>query len=238
MEEKRIDIVMLEKGMVKTRSQARMLVKQGDVTCNGKAVKKAGHLIKDSDDIQITQQELFVSRGAYKLVKALEEFQIDLTGKTIADCGASTGGFTQVSLDRGASKVYAIDVGHDQLDEILREDKRVINLEGVNLKHPYELTEKVDYCVCDISFISIKKVFPTIKSLLKEGGQSIILVKPQFEAGSERLGNNGVVKEKYQETVLNETLDWFKANGHEVIKLCESPIKGKVGNTEYLALIS
>lgn len=229
---------MLESGMVKTRSQARMLVKQGDVTCNGKLVKKAGHLVIESDEIKITQDELFVSRGAYKLARALKEFNIDFKGKTIADCGASTGGFTQVSLDYGAQKVFAIDVGHDQLDPIIKEDKRVINMEGVNLKHPLELPEKVDFCVCDISFISITKVFPTIASLLKEGGKSILLLKPQFEAGPNRLGNNGVVKEKYKQVVLDEILAWFKENDFEVQALCESPIKGKVGNTEYLALIS
>lgn len=235
--EVRIDLFMVEKGMVNTRSQARMLIKQGDVFCNGKLVKKPGFLVKDSDEIKIDQEFLYVSRGALKLVKAIDEFGLDFNDKIIADCGASTGGFTQVSLMKGAKKVYSIDVGHNQLSEILKTDDRVENMEGVNLKHPLELSEKVDFCVADISFISIKKVFPTMWSLLKEEGSCVVLIKPQFEAGSDRIGKNGIVKEEYLQDILVETKNWFKENNYNVFKWCESPIKGKTGNTEYLALI-
>lgn len=173
-----------------------------------------------------------------KLVKAVEEFDLDFTGKVIADCGASTGGFTQVSLQNGASKVYAIDVGHDQLDKVLLGDKKVVNLEGVNLKNEYSLPEKVDYCVVDISFISITKVFPTIFSLLKPGGKVVCLIKPQFEAGTARLGKGGIVPEKYQNEILQETIEWFKKNGYQIEKQVPSPITGKTGNQEFLTLIS
>ena len=134
----RIDKFMTENEMVKTRSQARMLIKQGDVLCNGKMVTKPGLLVSESDQIEIKQRFLYVSRGALKLVKAVEEFDLDFTGKVIADCGASTGGFTQVSLQNGAAKVYALDVGHDQLDQILKLDSKVENIEGVNLKNSYK----------------------------------------------------------------------------------------------------
>ena len=156
----------------------------------------------------------------------------------IADCGASTGGFTQVSLQHKAARVHAIDVGHDQLDSILRNDPRVINLEGVNLKHHYELSEKVDFCVVDLSFISLKLVFKNIFSLLKNGGKVVTLIKPQFEAGVERLGKGGIVKSETAEIILQEMIEWFSSEGYVVEKVCPSPIKGKDGNQEYLALIS
>ncbi len=233
----RIDKFMVEKKMVLTRSQASMLIKQGDVFCNGKQVKKPGLDVSDADEIEIRTGKLYVSRGAYKLIRALDEFEMDVKDKVVADCGASTGGFTQVCLERGASKVYAIDVGHDQLHELVKNDPRVINMEGVNLKDKLELPEKVDLAVADISFISLRLVFPTIASLLKENAKAIVLVKPQFEAGKERLGKGGIVSEAHQEEILDEVRTWFKENNYKINKLIESPIKGKTGNTEYLALI-
>jgi 23S rRNA (cytidine1920-2'-O)/16S rRNA (cytidine1409-2'-O)-methyltransferase len=233
----RIDKIMVDAGLVKTRSQARMLIKQGDVSYNKKPVKKAGLIVDDPNLIEIKQGQLYVSRGAYKLVKAIEEFHLDFKDKLVVDCGASTGGFTQVSLVNGAKKVYAIDVGHDQLNPMLREDDRVINMEGINLKYPLELPEKVDYCVCDISFISITKVFLTISSFLKEGGKAIILIKPQFEAEKERIARGGIVKEEFQEEIVNEVRAWFVENDFQIINICESPITGKTGNIEYLALV-
>lgn len=233
----RIDKFMLEAGLVKTRSQARMLIKQGDVICNGETVQKPGKMVSVDDDIQISEGNLYVSRGAYKLLKAIEEFGIDFNNKVVADCGASTGGFTQISLLNGASKVYSIDVGHDQLNEIVKSNPRVINMEGVNLKHDLELPEKVDICVADLSFISIKLVYPTMKSLLKNTGISIILIKPQFEAGKSRLGKGAIVKEEFQQEILDEVLSWFKENNYTIESFCESPITGKTGNVEYLALV-
>lgn len=233
----RLDKFMTDIGMVKSRSQARMLIKQGDVLCNGEKVTKPGKLVSDTDQIEIKQRNLYVSRGAFKLLKAIEEFDLEFEGKIIADCGASTGGFTQVSLQHGASKVYAIDVGHDQLDEVLKQNPHVVNMEGINLKNDLVLPEKVDFCVADLSFISIKLVYPTMKSLLKSGGRSIVLIKPQFEAGQARLGKGAIVKPEYQQEILDEVLAWFKEHGHHIEKLCESPITGKTGNIEYLALV-
>tara|TARA_Y100000768_G_scaffold388383_1_gene383939 strand:+ start:952 stop:1668 length:717 start_codon:yes stop_codon:yes gene_type:complete len=233
----RLDQVMLSKGLVKTRSQARMLIKQGDVQVNGTQILKPGKLVNEADAIEISERGLYVSRGAYKLLKAIEEFKLDFSNKVVADCGASTGGFTQVSLMKGAKKVYALDVGHDQLDQTLKVHPRVENIEGVNLKHSYELSEKVDFCVVDLSFISLKLTYPTIHSFLKAGGQSVVLIKPQFEAGKQRLGKNGLVAQEDLKTILDEVLTWFKEQGHEVKEVCESPITGKTGNTEYLALI-
>lgn len=234
----RLDKFMLDSKLVRTRSQARMLIKQGDVLCNGEVVTKAGRLVSERDKVVINTRALYVGRGAFKLLKAIEEFSVDFKDKVVADCGASTGGFTQVSLLSGARKVYAIDVGHDQLDELLKNDPRVVNMEGTNLKNPLELREKVDICVADLSFISLTKVYKTINSLLKSTGIAIVLVKPQFEAGRSRLGKGGIVKEAFTQKILDEVLFWFKKNNFTVEKICESPIQGKEGNREYLAYLS
>lgn len=232
----RIDKMMLEKALVKTRSQARMLIEQGDVYCNDILVKKPGLLVNQQDKIEIRNRSLFVSRGAYKLEKALVEFNIDPKDSVVADIGASTGGFTQLMLQRGARKVFAIDVGHDQLASELLEDSRVINLEGTNIKYALNLNELVDLCVIDLSFISITQVFKNIDALLKHGGQAVILIKPQFEAGKERLGKNGIVKDEKRREILQEVLKWFEANHFKIKSIVESPIQGKTGNVEYLAL--
>jgi 23S rRNA (cytidine1920-2'-O)/16S rRNA (cytidine1409-2'-O)-methyltransferase len=234
----RIDKVMVDRGLVLTRSQASMLINQGDVLCNGKVVTKAGLKVAPHDEITIKAQELYVSRGAYKLLAALEEFQIDLTDKIVADIGASTGGFTQVCLQKGASKVYAIDVGQDQLAELLKNDPRVINREQTNIKFPIELPELVDYCVVDVSFISITKVFHNIAKLLKKDGAVIVLIKPQFEAGIERVGKNGLISEKDRKEIVEEVRNWFKQEQFMILQESISPIVGnKSGNTEYLWLI-
>jgi len=233
----RLDKVLVTRSLLKTRSQASMLIKQGDVLVNGIKELKPSRQVLETDNIELKVRDLYVGRGALKLIHALEEFKIDLSNKTVADCGASTGGFTQIALGAGASKVYAIDVGHDQLDEVLKNDKRVSNLEGVNLKHAFDLAEKVDYCVVDLSFISITMTFKTIHSLLKSGGQSIILIKPQFEAGRERLGKGGIVKAEHLNDIIDEVKTWFHENGFKIEKFTESPVKGKDGNTEFLALV-
>ena len=228
---------MVSREIVRTRSQARMLIEQGDVYCNQKVVTKSGLKVNDADIIEIRNRSLFVSRGAYKLEKALNQFDIDPKDMIVADVGASTGGFTQLMLQRGASKVYAIDVGHDQLAKELREDSRVVNIEGTNIKYPLELPELVDICVIDLSFISIRQVFKNIDALLKSKGQAIILIKPQFEAGRERLGKNGLIKDdQVREEVLQEVLDWFKEHSYNLTQVDSSPIQGKTGNIEYLAL--
>lgn len=228
---------MVEAGLVLTRSQARMLIKQGDVFCNDKLVKKPGQLVSESDSIEIKSDNLYVSRGAYKLKKALEEFKLDLTGKVVMDCGASTGGFTQVSLENGASKIYALDVGHNQLANILKDDKRVINQEGINLKYEFNLPEKCDVFVMDISFISIMLVIQNIVKNLKDQGEGILLIKPQFEVGREKIQKNGLVKIEDSKKCSIEVSDWLKQHFSYVSSVIESPVKGKTGNTEYLVYL-
>lgn len=234
----RIDKEMVNRGLVKTRSQASMLISQGDVFCNGQKVTKTGLKVSEADTIEINQDQLYVSRGAYKLKKAIAEFELDFNDKVIADVGASTGGFTQVSLEAGAKKVYAIDVGHDQLNDIVKENPKVINLEGTNIKFPLELPEKVDFCVVDLSFISIRRVFENIACLLNDNGKVMALIKPQFEAGKERMGKNGLIKDSVRDEVIAEVKQWFLDNNYEVEKESVSPIVGnKSGNVEYLYLI-
>ena len=234
----RIDKEMVSRGLVKTRSQASMLITQGDVFCNGKKVSKTGMKVSEIDLIEINQDQLYVSRGAYKLKKAIDDFNLDFKNKIIADVGASTGGFTQVCLEAGAQKVYAIDVGHDQLNPLLLSNERVINLEGTNIKFPVELPEKVDFCVVDLSFISIRRVFKNIMDLLNEDGKVIALIKPQFEAGKERMGKNGLISDGSREEIMHEVNDWFIENNYSVLQKIISPIVGnKSGNVEYLYLI-
>lgn len=234
----RADKVLTDKGLVSSRSQAKSLIEKGDVTVNGVVIKKAGELISVDSEI-VVNAPLFVGRGAFKLEKALEAFKIEVKNLVCLDVGASTGGFTEVLLLNGASKVYSIDVGHDQLAQKLREDSRVVNLEGTNIRELKELPELADGAVMDLSFISMTKVLESVSNLLKPKGFLIALVKPQFEAGIERLPKDGVVKDdKVREEILNEVIQFAEAHGwihHETIL---SPIEGKTGNKEYLSYIS
>jgi 23S rRNA (cytidine1920-2'-O)/16S rRNA (cytidine1409-2'-O)-methyltransferase len=237
--EDRIDKILVELGLLKTRSQAKMLIQQECIYHNDKVVTKAGLKVLLGDKFEITKTNLYVSRGAYKLEKALKQFEVNFDGKVIGDIGASTGGFTQVALEAGASKVYAIDVGHEQLAEILKNDERVINMEGKNIKFPLELEEELDHCVVDLSFISIKLVYKNIHALLKAGGSAIVLIKPQFEAGKERLGKQGLVAAGDLETIVAEVREWFSENNFTINQMIDSPIVGnKSGNKEFLALIT
>lgn len=234
----RIDKVMVERGIVNTRSQASMLIGQGDVECNGTIVTKTGLKISDDDEVTIIERKLYVSRGGYKLEKALEYFKVNVKGFICADVGASTGGFTQVLIQNGAAKVYCVDVGHDQLAVELKQLPNVVNLEGTHIKDA-ELPEKVDLAVVDLSFISIKLVIEDILNLIKKDGHVIVLIKPQFEAGKERIGKNGLIKdESLREVILNEVLDYFKSLNLLVSEVINSPIVGnKSGNTEYLCVL-
>jgi 23S rRNA (cytidine1920-2'-O)/16S rRNA (cytidine1409-2'-O)-methyltransferase len=234
----RADKVLSDRGLVSSRSQAKSLIEKGDVTCNGQVLKKAGELIEVSSEIVINVP-LFVGRGAFKLEKALESFKLNVQDKVCLDVGASTGGFTEVLLLNGAKKVYAIDVGHDQLAKKLREDARVINMEGTNIRELSTLPELADGAVMDLSFISITKVLENVFKLLRPQGFLMALVKPQFEAGLERLPKDGVIKdEKVRAEILNEVIEFAETHGwihHETIS---SPIEGKNGNHEYLSHFS
>jgi 23S rRNA (cytidine1920-2'-O)/16S rRNA (cytidine1409-2'-O)-methyltransferase len=233
----RADKVLADRKLVASRSQAKSLIEKGDVLVNGKVLLKASELIEDYSEIKI-KAPLYVGRGAFKLEKALEEFQVLIQDKILLDIGASTGGFTEVLLMRGARKVYAIDVGHDQLAHKLREDSRVINLEGINVRELKDLPELADGAVMDLSFISITKVLDAVKNLLRQESFLIALIKPQFEAGVERLPKDGVIKDiKVREQILNEVLEFATKSGWRVEKTILSPIEGKSGNTEYLSLL-
>lgn len=234
----RADKILAEKGLVASRSQAKSMIENGDVTVNGVVIKKAGDIIDSESEIIVTSQ-LFVGRGALKLEKALSEFKIPVAQKVFLDVGASTGGFTEVLLQNGASKVYAIDVGHDQLAQKLRSDPRVINLEGTNIRELNELPELGDGAVMDLSFISITKVLEAVKKLLKPNANLIVLVKPQFEAGRERLPKDGVIKDpKVQKEVLDEILKFAVESGWNHHKTIDSPIEGKSGNKEFLCWLT
>ena len=231
----RADKILADKGLVASRSQAKSLIENGDVTVNGAVIKKAGELIDPDAKIEVTSQ-LFVGRGALKLEKALSEFKVSVKDKVYLDVGASTGGFTEVLLNHGARKVFAIDVGHDQLAQKLRDDSRVINLEGTNIRDLGSLPELADGAVMDLSFISITKVLEAVKNLLKPQANLIVLIKPQFEAGRERLPKDGVIKDaKVQSAVLDEVVSFAKAQGWLLHATIDSPIEGKSGNKEFLS---
>lgn len=233
----RIDKILVELKLVDTRSKAQVLISQGIVFCNGNKVLKPSEKCTIQDKIEILE-EYFVSRGAYKLEKALADFSIDVKDLVACDIGASTGGFTEVLLKRGVKKVFAIDVGSGQLADSLLTDSRVVNLEGVNIKDGIELSEKADIAVVDLSFISVALVIDQIFNLLKEESYSIILVKPQFEAGRDRVGKNGIVKDDIAEIVFKEVKSKLSNMGYKVLKETEAPIRGKTGNKEFLILLS
>jgi 23S rRNA (cytidine1920-2'-O)/16S rRNA (cytidine1409-2'-O)-methyltransferase len=231
----RIDKILASKGLVSTRSQAKSLIENGDVTVNGFVIKKAGELIDPEADI-VVNAPLFVGRGALKLEEALKRFNVTVNQKVFLDVGASTGGFTEVLLNNGVLRVYAIDVGHDQLAQKLRIDSRVINLEGTNIRELTTLPELADGAVMDLSFISITKVLEAVGNLLKPGADLIALVKPQFEAGVERLPKDGVIKDaKVQQAVLKEVVTFAKSHGWIHHQDIDSPIEGKAGNKEFLS---
>ena len=230
----RADKILAELKLVASRSQAKSLIEKGDVYVNGQQLKKTSELIDITDQIEI-KAPLFVGRGAFKLEKALEEFKFEVKDKVFLDVGASTGGFTEILLEQGAAKVYAIDVGHDQLAAKLRQDSRVVNLEGTNIRELNSLPEFADGAVMDLSFISITKVLEQVKNLLKPGSPLMALVKPQFEAGVERLPKDGVVKdEKIRAQILSEVVGFANEHGWSHVRSIPSPIQGKTGNVEFL----
>lgn len=232
----RADKVLADRGLVSSRSQAKSLIEKGDVLVNGTTIRKAGELIDINSEIEINAP-LYVGRGAFKLEKALEEFKLNPEKLVCVDIGASTGGFTEVLLLKGASKVFAIDVGHGQLAQKLKEDSRVINLEATNIRDLHELEEKADLAVMDLSFISITKVLENVFKILTPSGKLIALIKPQFEAGIERLPKDGVIKDvQVRQAILDEVISFAEKNGWVHHQTILSPIEGKSGNTEYLSL--
>ena len=237
---KRLDVLLVEQMYAETRSKAQAIIMAGLVYVNGQKADKAG-MSFDADTAQIEvrgQACPYVSRGGLKLEKALRDFGVDPTGFVCSDSGCSTGGFTDCLLQQGASKVFAIDVGYGELNWKIRNDPRVVVMERTNIRYvtPEDIGEPLDLSVIDVSFISLRIVLPAIKNLLKENqGQVLCLIKPQFEAGRENVGKNGVIREP---AVHQEVLDNFvalaKELGFTILGLTFSPVKGPAGNIEFL----
>lgn len=238
----RLDILLTQKGLCESRSRAQALIMSGEVYVNGQKCDKAGTPVDENALLEIRGNSCpYVSRGGLKLEKALRDFGIDPTGFVCSDSGASTGGFTDCLLQKGAKKVFAIDVGYGQLAWSIRTDERVVCMERTNIRYvtPENLGELLDLSVVDVSFISLKIVLPVIKTLLKPNGQIVCLIKPQFEAGKDKVGKKGVVRDA---AVHAEVLESFLALAAQleltVRNLTFSPVKGPEGNIEFLGHLS
>lgn len=233
----RLDEWLTENGFASTRSKAKRLIQEGAIAVNKKRVTKAGFKVASADRIHVEKQIEYVGRGALKMEAAIQSFNVDCEGFLVADIGASTGGFTDYLLKHGAKLVYAIDVGHGQLDKKLVKDDRVINMEGINIRHGVDLPDPIDLAVVDLSFISLRLCMQNIFRLVKTGGTVICLIKPQFEAGPGVVNKNGIIKDpRKRKQVLGDFLAWCEDNGYELKDLIESPIQGGDGNVEFLGL--
>ena len=235
---KRLDVLVTDNGLAPSREKAKALIMAGCIYVNGQKEDKAGAMFDETAAVTMQGNKLpYVSRGGLKLEKALQVFPISLEGSIAVDIGASTGGFTDCMLQNGAEKVYAIDVGYGQLAYSLRNDPRVVNMERTNIRNvtPEDLAEKADFASVDVSFISLRHIFPVMKQLLKADGQAVCLIKPQFEAGREKVGKKGVVREEstHREVIAN-VIAMARENGFAVCGLDFSPVKGPEGNIEYL----
>ena len=238
---KRLDVLLVEKGYFDSREKAKAVIMSGCVYVRGQKADKAGTSFDEDAPIEVRSDGMkYVSRGGYKLEKATEVFPISLDGKVAMDIGASTGGFTDCMLQNGASKVYAVDVGYGQLAWKLRNDPRVVNLERTNMRYVTEeqVPDPLDFFSADVAFISLKLILPPARALCKDGAQAVCLIKPQFEAGREHVGKNGVVRDKkIHEAVVDDIVGFCLHNGFSVLGLDYSPIKGPQGNIEYLVFL-
>ncbi len=242
MKEKiRLDVALFERGFVDSREKGKAMIMAGLVYVNGQKEIKAGSSVKPEDCIELRGEKMpYVSRGGYKLAKAVTEFGLNLEDCVCMDIGASTGGFTDCMLLNGAVKVYSIDVGYGQLAWKLRNDSRVINMERTNFRYVTheQIPEEIDFASVDVSFISLKLIIPVMRELLKDGGKAVCLIKPQFEAGKEKIGKNGVVRDiRTHYEVVDMIYNFVLENGFNVLNLDFSPIKGPQGNIEYLIFI-
>ncbi|HHW46254.1 MAG TPA: TlyA family RNA methyltransferase [Clostridiales bacterium] len=235
---KRLDVKLFETGLAESRERAKSYIMEGLVFVNDQKVVKAGTLVDDGDIIEIRGTPLkYVSRGGLKLEKAIKEFSINLKGLICADIGAATGGFTDCMLQNGASRVYAIDVGYGQLAWKLRTDSRVVVLERTNFRYvtKEQIPDPLDFASVDVSFISLSLIVPVLKELIKPDAQAVCLIKPQFEAGREKVGKKGVVRDSLVHLeVIEKTVKMVMEQGFSVLNLDFSPIKGPEGNIEYL----
>lgn len=240
-EKLRIDTQLVSLGLAESREKAKAYIMSGIVYVNNQKVDKAGETVKAEDKIEVRGATLkYVSRGGLKLEKAMTSFNLALNNKICADIGASTGGFTDCMLQNGAEKVYAIDVGYGQLAWKLRTDERVINLERTNFRYvtKEQIPDSLDFASVDVSFISLSHILPVLNMLLKDGATAVCLIKPQFEAGKDKVGKKGVVRDINVHLEVNERIsNLIIQNGFSLIELDFSPIKGPEGNIEYLAYI-
>ncbi|WP_394525383.1 TlyA family RNA methyltransferase [Lacrimispora sp. JR3] len=234
----RLDVLLVKQGLAESREKAKAIIMSGIVYVDGEKEDKAGTSFADTSVIEVRGNTLkYVSRGGLKLEKAMTHFDVTLEGKVCMDVGSSTGGFTDCMLQNGAVKVYAVDVGHGQLAWKLREDERVVCMEKTNIRYvtPEDIGDKIAFSSIDVSFISLSKVLGPVKNLLTEDGEVVCLIKPQFEAGREKVGKKGVVREKSVHLeVIEAVISHASDLGFSVLHLEYSPIKGPEGNIEYL----
>lgn len=238
MGKERLDVLLVNRKLAASREKAKAIIMSGIVFVDGEREDKAGAMFDSEIPIEVKGNTLrYVSRGGLKLEKAMEQFGVMLEGKVCMDVGSSTGGFTDCMLQNGAVKVYSVDVGHGQLDWKLRNDERVVVMEKTNIRYVTraDVEEELDFASIDVSFISLIKVLPPVRELLKENGEVVALIKPQFEAGREKVGKKGVVRDsKVHEEVIHMVADFAWQNGFTLLHLDYSPIKGPEGNIEYL----
>ena len=239
----RLDVILVSQGYAASREKAKAIIMAGNVFVHGQREDKAGSAF-DPEKIKTLEVKgsslKYVSRGGLKLEKAMEAFPISMEGKICMDICASTGGFTDCMLQNGAVRVYSVDVGHGQLDWKLRSDDRVVCMEKTNFRYmkPEDIPEKLDFASCDVSFISLTKILIPARNLLKDGGQMVCLIKPQFEAGKEKVGKKGVVRDpEVHVEVIEKVIDFADYIGFQVRDLEHSPIKGPEGNIEYLVFL-
>ena len=241
MAKERLDVLLVSRGLAESREKAKAIIMSGNVYVDGQKEDKAGSNFPAEAVIEVRGNTLkYVSRGGLKLEKAMENFDVTLAGKICMDVGSSTGGFTDCMLQNGAVKGYAVDVGHGQLAWKLRNDERVVCMEKTNIRYvtPEDVADKINFSSIDVSFISLTKVLGPVKELLSDDGQIVCLIKPQFEAGREKVGKKGVVRDKaVHEEVIHKVIDFAVKIGFHILNLEYSPIKGPEGNIEYLVYI-
>jgi 23S rRNA (cytidine1920-2'-O)/16S rRNA (cytidine1409-2'-O)-methyltransferase len=234
MGKRRLDLLLLERGLVDSREKARVAVMAGSVLVNEQPAVKPASLVDEGADLRLLAGSRFASRGGEKLEHALNVFGIDVAGAVAADIGASTGGFTDCLLQHEASRIYAIDVGRGQLDMRLRQDPRVVVMEGVNARYLQGLSEPVDLVTVDVAFISLRQVLPAARRLLRRGGSIVALFKPQFEAARREVGKGGVIRDPHMHArLIGRFAAWCVKNGLRVLGLTASPLLGPAGNREF-----
>jgi 23S rRNA (cytidine1920-2'-O)/16S rRNA (cytidine1409-2'-O)-methyltransferase len=239
MPKQRLDNIIVESGLAENKSKAQALIMAGAVKVNGKVLIKAGSQVEANSIIEIVRKSNYVSRGGIKLAHALDTFNFNVTDLIALDVGASTGGFTDCLLQRGASKVYAVDVGYGQLDYKLRQDARVVVMDRTNVHYPFLLTEKADIVTVDVSFISVTKVIPNVAEHLRPTGHIIILLKPQFEAQKKEVGKGGIIRDPMiHASVLGQFTIWAIDHEFRLKSLVASSITGADGNQEFLLLLA